>query len=118
MLKNKRGQTMMIGIMILIMALLIFIATLPAVSNVMNDVRGCSSLNCAGYVDQDASGAGCAVGNQSYLPSGTQNALSCTILDLMIPFIILGVLIGLITALLHGRLADQEPQYGYTGGEY
>ncbi len=117
---NKRGQLMMIGIMVLIMALLIFIATLPAISNVMDDARGCSNLNCAGFVDQSALGDGCTAGNQSYLPQGNDNALSCTILDLAIPFIILGVLIGLITALLHGRLAQEAapPQYGGYPGQY
>ena len=113
MLKNNRAQMFMIGILILVMSLLIFIAVLPAVSSVLDDSRGCSNLNCAGFVDQDASGSGCSSTNQSYLPSGNDNALSCTILDLAIPFVILGVLIGLITALLHGRLVDQpQPQYG------
>ncbi len=113
---NKGGQMFMVGIMILIMSLLIFIATLPAVSNVLQDTQGCSNLNCAGYVDQSASGAGCSVTNQSYLPSGNNNALSCTIIDLIIPFIVLGVLIALITMLMSGRLMDRpEPQYGYPG---
>lgn len=115
---GKKGQMMMVGLMILIMALLIFIATLPAISNIMDDVRGCSSLNCAGFVDQEASGDGCSTTNQSYLPTGNKNELSCTILDLTLPFIILGVLIALITKLLHGELVDKpEPQYGrYPGG--
>ncbi len=115
---NKNGQMFMIGIMILIMSLLIFIATLPAVSQVLQDSQGCSNLNCAGYVDQGATGSGCSVTNQSYLPGGNNNALSCTIIDLIIPFIVLGVLIALITMLMSGRLTDrQEPQYGgYPGG--
>ncbi len=116
---NRRGQMMMVGIMILIMVVLIFIATLPAVSNVMDDARGCDSLNCAGFVDQSASGDGCSNLNKSYLPNGKDNALTCTIMDLFLPFLILGVLIGLITALLHGRLAqDAQPQYGGYPGQY
>ena len=120
MLGNKRGQMLMIGIMILIMALLIFIATLPAVSQIMDESRQCNNLNCEGYSDPDATGASggnCTTSNRSYNPNLSQNALSCTILDLIIPFIILGVLIGLITKLLHGGLVDRpEPQYGYPGG--
>lgn len=116
---NKRGQMMMIGIMVLIMVVLIFIATLPAISNVMDDARDCNNLNCAGWVDQDASGAGCSSTNTSYLPDGKNNALTCTIMDLFLPFLILGVLIGLITALLHGKLAqDTQPQYGGYPGQY
>lgn len=118
MLNNKRGQMFMIGILVLVMSLLIFIAVLPAIQKVMDDTRGCDSLNCAGYVDQDASGTGCSSTNKSYLPSGNDNSLSCTVLDLAIPLIVLGVLIALVTMLMSGRLADQpQPQYGgYPGG--
>jgi len=117
--KNKRGQMMMIGIMILIMAVLIFIATLPAIQSVMDDTRQCDSMNCAGYVDPDATGASggnCTSSNRSYNPNLSENALSCTILDLFLPFLILGIMIGLITKLLQGGLVDRpEPQYGYPG---
>lgn len=114
MLNNNRGQMMMIGIMILIMAILIFISTLPAVQTVIDETRQCNNLNCEGYTDPDASGgSNCTVNNRSYNPSLTQNTLSCTILDLFLPFIILGIMIGLITKLLHGQLVDRpEPQYG------
>ena len=112
--KNKRGQMFMIGILILTMSLIVLISVTPAINSVADSARGCSNLNCDGYVDRDAQNiAGCSSGNQSYLPSGNKNALSCTILDLALPFTILGTLIGLITALLHGRLVDKpEPQYG------
>lgn len=119
MFNNKRGQMFMVGILILVMSILIFISVTPAISNVMDDTRGCSNLNCAGYVDQSAIGDGCSVQNQSYLPSGNDNSLSCTIMDLTLPLLILGVLIGLITALLSGRLAETpQPQYGGYPGQY
>ena len=114
---NKSGQMMMIGIMILVMAVLITIATLPAMQSVMDDTRKCDAMNCEGYVDPDASGTGCSSTNRSYDPTLSQNALSCTILDLFLPFLILGIMIGLITKLLHGGLVDApQPQYGYQGG--
>lgn len=114
---NKRGQMMMIGIMVLIMAMLIFVATLPAISSTIDETRQCNNLNCEGYIDPDASGASCTSSNRSYDSTLSENALSCTILDLAIPFVILGVLIGLITKLLHGGLVDRpEPQYEYQGG--
>lgn len=116
---NNRGQMMMIGIMILIMSILIFVATMPAVQSVLQDSMACDSLNCAGYVDQDATGEGCSATNRSYLPSGNQNQLSCTIMDLILPFIILGVLIALITMLMSGRIVDPpQPQYGGYPGQY
>ena len=113
---------MMIGLMILIMAILIFIATLPAVSQIMDESRQCNNLNCEGYTDPDAtsaSGGNCTSVNRSYNPDLNENALSCTILDLFLPFLILGVLIALITKLLHGQLVDPpQPQYGQYPGQY
>jgi len=105
---------MMVGIMIMIMAILIFVATLPATQSVINIARQCDGLNCAGYTQLGASGANCSATNRSYDPSLSTNALSCTILDLMIPFIILGVLIGIITKLLYGKLVDSPQQQGYS----
>ena len=114
---GRKGQMMMIGMMVLIMAVLIFISCLPAVQTVMDETRGCSHLNCDGYIDPDASGAGCSSTNQSYNPTLSDNSVSCTILDLFVPFLIMGVLIGIITKLLHNQLVDRpEPQYGYSGG--
>lgn len=114
---NKRGQMLMIGIMVLIMALLIFVATLPAIQTVIDETRQCDNLNCDGYIDPEASGAGCSSTNRSYDPTLSKNALSCTILDLAVPFVILGVLIGLITKLLHGGLVDspKKPDFGDYG---
>jgi len=111
---NKQGQAMMIGLMILVMSILIFIATLPAVQTVIDGTRGCDALNCEGFIDSDASGVGCSATNKSYDPDLTQNALSCTILDLFVPFVILGVLIGLITALLHGNIVDKPKEEDFS----
>lgn len=111
---NKKGQMLMVGMMIMIMAILIFVSTLPATQSVINTARQCDALNCAGYVDPDASGASCTTSNRSYDSSLDTNSLSCTILDLMIPFIILGVLIGIITKLLYGNLVDKPQQQGYS----
>lgn len=111
---NKKGQMLMVGMMIMIMAILIFVSTLPATQSVINVARQCDSLNCEGYTDPDATTANCSANNRSYDPSLDSNALSCTILDLMIPFIILGVLIGIITKLLYGNLVDKPQQQGYS----
>jgi len=109
--KNKRGQAFMIGIMIAIMSLLIFIATLPAVKETINGVRGCSYLNCNGYIDPDASGLGCSSANQTYLSTYEEDSLACTILDLAIPFLILGVLVALIYKIMRGENVDQPQAY-------
>lgn len=114
---NKKGQAMMIGILILVMALIIFVATLPAIQETMDVSRGCDYLNCVGYVDQDATAAtSCDAQNQSYNSGGNKNTLSCTIMDLAIPFLILAVLAGLVMKLIHGKMVDpQESQFAVPG---
>ena len=113
--KNKKGQMFMIGILMVIMAILIFIATLPATKELINDARGCSNLNCAGYIDSKASGGNaCISTNQTYVSTLEEDTLACTVLDLAIPFLILGILIALIAKVMHGETLDQ-PQNPYAG---
>ena len=109
LLKGKRAQAMMLGIMVAIMALLIFIATLPATKSLINNARGCSWLNCNGYIDASATGAACASTNQTYTSALEEDTLSCSILDLAIPFLILGVLIAIIYKVTRGQ-SEQQPQ--------
>ena len=117
--KGKKGQAMVIGLMILVMGFILFIAMLPAIKSVMDGARGCDSLNCGGYVAKDATNdANCGSGNRSYNATFEEDKLSCTILDLGIPYLILGVLVVLITKLVSGRMVDpvqEAPQYGYGG---
>jgi len=115
-MRNKKGQAVMIGIMVLVMAVLIFIATLPALSSMFNTARQCDNLNCGGYIDPDASAASCTSSNRSYDASLQEDTLSCTVLDLGIPYLILGVLVALIGKFIHGRMIEPEPQPMYGGG--
>ena len=113
---NNKGQMLVVGIMVMVMAMIIFIAILPAIKDVMDDARGCDYLNCAGYVDKDATTAGgsCPTTNQTYDSTYESSSLACTILDLGIPYLILGVLVALIAKLIHGKLVEQAPpEYGY-----
>ena len=111
---NNRGQEMMLGIMVLVMAVILFIAMIPALSNIFDNSRQCDYLNCQGYVDIDATaGAPCTATNRSYNSLGNDNDLSCTIIDLGIPYLILAVLIALVTKLIHGKMIEApEPSYG------
>lgn len=111
---NNRGQDMILGIMILVMTVIVFIALVPAMSNMFDSARQCDNLNCEGYVDQDATaGNTCTSTNRSYQSSGNDNDLSCTVIDLGIPYLILAVLIALVTKLIHGKLVSRpEPDYG------
>lgn len=113
---NNKGN-FMIGILILLMAMVLFVGTLPVLSKLFNDARGCSSLNCAGYVDKSetVSGSTCTSSNQSYQAGLEESTLACTITDLGIPFIVLGVIIAAISLLLYNKLGmtpQEQPQYG------
>jgi len=112
--KPKKGQMLMIGILFIVMALLIFVATLPATKNLIDKARGCNSLNCAGYIDKDATAmsGGCPSTNQSYDSSYEEDDLSCTIIDLMLPFLILGVLGGLVYKITRGEVTEAPAAYG------
>jgi hypothetical protein len=111
---NNRGQTIIVGLMILVMAVIVFMATIPAIRSVMNSARASNSLNCKGYIDSEDT-------TLSYNASRSQeDTLSCTILDLGIPYLILGVLVALVAKLLHGQLTEEpQPQYPqYAPGGY
>lgn len=111
--RNKKGQAFLIGIIVAIMALLIFVSTLPAVKQTINTARGCSYLNCGGYIDASPVGDTCGPQNQTYTSSLESDQLSCTILDLAIPFLILGILVAIITKVMRGESMDPTPQqYG------
>lgn len=112
---EKQGQMFMITIIVLIMAFIVFIATLPATKEMINSARQCNYLNCAGYVDPDAtSGSVCSTTNRTYDPTLEEDTLTCMILDLALPFLILGVLAGLIYKITIGRGDQVQQQFpGY-----
>jgi len=109
---GKKGQAFMIDLMILVMAIVIFIALIPALSTIFNQARERDSLNCPNYVYNGNSSS-----SRSYNSSYESDTLACTILDLGIPYLILGVLMVAITLLIRQKLSSPpEPTYGGYGG--
>ena len=107
----------MVGIMVLVMAIVLFIGLIPTIKTLINTSRGCSYLNCAGFVDSGASGASCTSLNQTYTSSLEEDSLSCTIIGLGIPYLILGVLVAGISLLLANKLgANPQPEPMQYGG--
>jgi hypothetical protein len=120
--KNKKGQQIMIGIVMMVMAMIVFISFIPAMSDIFDIARQCDNLNCEGYVDIDAtSGSTCSSTNRTYQSSGNENTFSCTALDLGIPYVVLTVIIGLVSLLLAGKMSETPqyaPQYSPQYGGY
>jgi hypothetical protein len=108
-LKGKRAQMSILGVMIMIMTVILFISTLPATQDSLDVARQSNNLNCDGYVHPtDAT-----LTNNDTLREDT---LSCTILNLVNPYLILAVLGAMVAKLIHGRLGEEtQPQPYYQG---
>ena len=118
-MNNKNGQAMILGIIILVLAIIIFVSLIPAISTSIGISRGCDYLNCAGYIDPDYVAAStadvCSSGNQSFNPAQEENELGCIALDLFIPLLVLAMLGAVVFKLVQGKIIEeQQPVYpGY-----
>lgn len=105
MVKDKKGQMIMIRLLQLVMTVAVLTALVPALSMFLNVMKQSDSLNCNGYIHN-----GNAVDPLSYNSSMNTNVLACLTFDLYIPYLLLAVLIGGITWLL-ARPQEQQPSY-------
>lgn len=101
---NSKGN-IMIGMFFAVFALMLFIAILSPMNTMINIAKQSNNLNCAGYIDIDAT----ASMNYSYNASVPSNELACVILNLYIPYIALGLLFYLGARMI--TRAPQEPMY-------
>lgn len=95
----------MIQLLFLFMTIVVTIALLPGIKSIMDVGQQSDNLNCNGYkYDGDEDHV------LSYNSSLETNTTACIALDLYLPYILLVVLVGGVTRLLHGR-GDQPEQY-------
>ena len=108
MMQNKKGQVMIINIVMLVMALLIFMALIPVIKEQVDGTRDRTSLNCKDmsrecYTDIGAadmnSGAVCYQANYS-----KTETVACAMLDLYIPYIVILVLLAGAAKLMANRV--------------
>lgn len=110
---GRKGQSgLMLGLMSLILAVILFIMMMPILSTVTDIPRGCSYLNCVGYIDNGATTASCSADNQTYDPGLETKSLSCTAMDIFLPGLIISVLFGIISKLLSGKFGEEQQMYG------
>jgi hypothetical protein len=111
-MKNKKGQVIIINIIFLVMTIVVFVAMLPVLREQINNARGQDSLNCESCKDHP----------DSCIYNSTKNSdtVSCAMIDLYVPYIVIVVLIAGVAKLLSNRVdsfmspQQQQPMpYGY-----
>lgn len=112
--KDKRGQTIMINLLILAMTALVLVAIVPVFQSILGIAKQSNYLNCNGY-DYDRSGT---VGDHiwDYNSSLTSDTLACVAIGLYVPYLVLAILIGSIMKALSGQIMESGPTQGYYGG--
>lgn len=107
-LEDKKGS-LIVGIMVAFIAIVFMSAIIPGLVDVINNAKSFSDgLNCKDANDYNATinpnGSG-----------GEESAVGCLALDLAIPFLILGVIFGVIMMILYGRGEQPMAQSQYGG---
>jgi len=93
--KSKKGQVIIINIVMLVMALLVFMALVPVIKSQVDMARNYDSLNCK-ETDSDFICSGNPPGNEpcyneTYARSET---VACAMIDLYLPYIVIVVLLA------------------------
>jgi hypothetical protein len=102
--KTKRSQVIIVNIVLLVMALLVFMALIPVIKSQVDQARNYDSLNCK---ETDATricntnGLQTPCYNASYAKTET---VACAMLDLYIPYIVIIVLLAGAAKLMANRM--------------
>lgn len=112
--KNKKGQVIIINIIFLVMTIIVFVAMIPVLREQLDNARHQDSLNCESNINK----CGTNSGVPCYNSSKDDDATSCAMIDLYIPYIVIVVLIIGVAKLMANRVesffAPQPPAYpGY-----
>ena len=113
--KNKKGQVIIINIVMLVMALLVFMALIPVIKSQVDSARHYNSLNC---VDTTRVCGAAGIGNSVPCYNSTYSkteTVACAMLDLYIPYIVIIVLLAGAAKLMANRMDSMfmpQPAYG------
>lgn len=112
MKNDKRGSLfdLPVQLMMLFIALTFLVAMLPAFMEMIGMSKQSTSLNCKGYVDDvDPS----LSYNETLAAGGHISTMACMAMSMFVPYLVLGVLIAGVAALMYGK--SQGGDSGYTG---
>ena len=99
MIRNNRGQMIMINLLFLLMTIAVLVALIPALSDMLSISQQSDGLNCLGYVHNGDTG-----NVLSYNASMETNSLACLAINMYLPYIVLAVLIMAVSGLLAGGM--------------
>jgi hypothetical protein len=111
--KNKKGQVIIINLLFLVMTIVVFVAMIPVLQEQINLARHQTALNCGSNANVCSTSPGVPCYNSS-LPSSN---ISCALIDLYIPYIVIIVLIAGVAKLMSNRVESfmtpqqQQPMY-------
>lgn len=103
LMKDKRGQVMMINLLFLLMTVAVMIALIPQFNILLNMAQQSDHLNCAGYYFN-----GNPNNTLSYNVSLPSNTLACLSIDLYLPYIVIAVLIAGVSRVIMGRITTDS----------
>ena len=106
MMQNKKGQVIIINIVMLVMALLIFMALIPVVKEQVDMARNFDSLNCKSTnVDFICKTEISPQNEPCYLANYSKSeTVACAMLDRYIPYIVILVLLAGAAKLMANRV--------------
>ena len=100
---EKRGQMIMINLLLFFMAIAVTVALIPAIKEMLDLSQQSDALNCPGYYYSGDVGH-----TLSYNASETSSSLACLAIKLYLPYIILVILVGGVSKLLMGGMGQQQ----------
>jgi len=101
MIRNNRGQMIMINLLFLLMTIAVLVAIIPALSDILGVAQQSDGLNCNGYIHN-----GDVNNSLSYDVNVQTNTLACLAINMYLPYIVLAVLIMSISRLLVGGMTQ------------
>lgn len=116
LLDDKRGQLMdlPVKLMMAFISVTFLIALLPGFQSVIVSAQASNSLNCPGYTSPTNPALSY---NATLAGYGYTSTIGCLAITLYVPYIVLGVLVGLVAIIFYGKAMggqqQQQPQYGY-----
>lgn len=109
---NRKGN-LMINLLFFFMGLAVLVIFVSPIKSFLGFSQASNSLNCPGYIDDNAN----AIQNFSYNSSKSSSSLTCMVTTLFLPYIFIAFLIAGVSKLLYDRGGDifgiAETQPGY-----